>query len=101
MADFDKFCVFCDESATQERYTVIGLLICTDNVAPRFERWIEEIVDRHGGTSEMKWTKVKRHNLSLYKEVSSAFFKARAKNMAQFFAIVVDNSAMDHKLYNE
>jgi hypothetical protein len=101
MSDFDKFYIYCDESSTSDRFTVIGALICRDNIAPRFTRWLQEITARHGGTSEVKWQKCKKHNLPLYKEFSSAFFKARAKNYAQFYAIVIDNSSMNHQLYNE
>ena len=101
MADFDKFYLFCDESATQHRFTVIGLIVCHEKVACKFEPWVEEIVGKHGGSSELKWTKVKSHNLPLYKEATSAFFKARRKGFAHFYGLVIDNSRMNHRLYNE
>lgn len=81
MADFDKFYLFCDESATQHRFTVIGLVVCSETVARKFEPWLEEIVGRHGGSADLKWTKVKKHNLPLYKEFAAAFFKARDRGL--------------------
>lgn len=101
MTDYAKYHIFCDEAGTKDRFTVIGLIICAESVSKRFEPWLEEIVTKHGGSSELKWTKIKKHNLPLYKEYATAFFKARNKNLAHYYCIVIDNSKMDHKLYNE
>lgn len=102
MADFDKFHVYCDESGTSERFTVIGLIFCRDNVAAPFERWLEKISSEHQASEhEVKWTKLKKHNVILYKKYLDAFCAARRKGYAQFFAIIVDNSQMNHRLYNE
>lgn len=99
--DFEKFHIYCDEAGTSDRFTIIGLIFCAERVALKFEPWLEEIAQRHGGTSEVKWTKAKKHNLRLYKEFSSAFFRARNRNLAHYYCIVIDNSKMNHKLYNE
>lgn len=101
MSDLDKYHIYCDQSGTNDRFTVIGLILCTEKTALKFEPWLEEIVQKHGGSSELKWTKLKNHNRPMYKEFSSAFFKARNRNLAHYFCIVVDNSKMNHKLYNE
>lgn len=98
---FDKFHVYCDESSTADRYTVIGALVCHETVEPKFTRWLDSIVEKGRPTSELKWQKVKRHNLALYKEVVAATLKACASQYACYYAIVVDNSAMNNRLYNE
>ncbi|MEO1503176.1 MAG: DUF3800 domain-containing protein [Pseudomonadota bacterium] len=98
---FEKYYLFCDESSTVDQFTVIGATMMHDDVVARAEAAIEKIVQKHGGTSEMKWTKVKKHNLPLYKEASKLFFDAIAHELFTFTALVVDNSKMDHKTYNE
>ncbi|HZW15432.1 MAG TPA: DUF3800 domain-containing protein [Brevundimonas sp.] len=101
MADFDKYHVFCDESATSERYTVIGVLVCHESVTDKFTAWLDTIVAKGRPTTELKWQKVKKHNVDIYCDVAAAVLTACHKGYASYYAIVVDNSTMNHRLYNE
>jgi hypothetical protein len=102
LPDFEKFHVYCDESATSERFTVIGAIICHHSVASKFAKWLDDIVDKSGApTTELKWGKVKKHNLPRYKAITSAMTKCFHKQYAKYSAIIVDNSQMNHLLYNE
>lgn len=101
LPDFQKYHVFCDESATNDRYTVIGALVCHESVVPKFTRWLDSIVEDGPPTSELKWGKVKAHNLPRYKRVAAATMKACEKGFSKYYAIIIDNEAMNHKLFNE
>jgi len=88
MALLEKYHAFCDESATSEKFTVIGVIMCHDSIAPKFEKWLEKITEKHGGSSELKWTKAKKHNLPLYMEYLSAFCKAMKRATLNFIALL-------------
>lgn len=101
MPDFQKFHIYCDESGTSERFTVIGAIVCHETVAPKLSGWLDHIVSQGPPTRELKWGKVKKHNVPRYKAITSATIKACKKGYASYFAIVVDTSKMNNKLYNE
>lgn len=77
---FPKFNIYCDESSqTKHRYTVIGATFCRADMAPRIAATIEAVIKPHGGTSELKWQKVKRKNLQMYVDLVTAYFEMLEK----------------------
>ena len=66
-----------------------------------FNELIEETIAPHGGTSELKWGKVKRHNLPMYQAVMADVFKGLAKKALTYHCLVIDSSKSDHKTYND
>jgi hypothetical protein len=99
---FPKYHVYCDESSqTKHRFIVIGATICQAAIAPRIAATIEHIITPHGGTSELKWEKVKRLNLPMYMAVASAFGQMIDGGYLHYYALVVDTNTVDHKKYNE
>ncbi|MDB5602859.1 MAG: hypothetical protein JWN71_4903, partial [Xanthobacteraceae bacterium] len=99
---FPKFHIYCDESSqTKHRYLVIGASICQASIAPRIEATIEQIIKPHGGTSELKWEKVKRRNLPMYQAVADGFGQMITGGYLHYYAIVVDTSKINDKKYNE
>lgn len=101
MTDFQKFHIYCDESCTQHQFTVIGCVFCHEALVSRLNNKIAEIQGRHGIKSEMKWNKVKPGNLAAYKEVVDLFVRGKNANQMHYYALVVNNSQMNHRLYNE
>lgn len=101
MPDFEKFNIYCDESSTSDRYTVIGAVFCRASMADKITQALDLIVATHGGTSELKWGKIKKHNSFMYAAVLTSFFNMLRRGYVQYYAIVVDNSKMNHKQYNE
>lgn len=59
------------------------------------------MVTRHGGSSELKWTKIKKHNTRLYNEAIDGYFKAVRKGYLKYYCIVVDMSDRFRRHYNE
>jgi hypothetical protein len=101
MTDFSRYHIYCDESSTQHRYTVIGAAFCHETLAERIELAVEDTITPYGGTSELKWSKVKRKNLPMYTDVSRLFFSLNKLQMLHYYCLVIDNSKMDHETYNE
>lgn len=102
MEDIRKHHIYCDESSqTKHRHLVIGASICRASIAPRIAATIEHIIEPHGGTSELKWTKIKRRNLPMYKQVADAFGQLIEAGYLHYYALVVDTSQVDDKTYND
>jgi hypothetical protein len=95
------FHVYCDESCTQHRFTTIGSVFCSETHVQRITGFLEEVIEKHGGSSELKWSKLKRLNLPMYTEVVDLFCKFRTMNWIHYYCLVVYNSQMDHKTYND
>lgn len=69
-------------------------------MAAKAEAAISRIVERHGGTSEMKWAKAKKHNLPMYKEVASLYGRLLERNVVKFHSLVVDMEDPFRRHYN-
>lgn len=80
---------------------MIGALLCRTDMTDAFNELIEETIAPHGGTSELKWGKVKKHNLVMYQAVMADVFKALAKKVLTYHCLVIDSSKSDHKTFNE
>jgi len=97
-----KYHIYCDESSqTKHRHLVIGASICRASIAPRIAATIEHIIEPHGGISELKWTKITRRNLPMYKQVAEAFGQLIEAGYLHYYSLVVDTSQVDDKKYND
>lgn len=102
ISNFPQFGIFCDESSqTGHRFIVIGALFCHADVVPVLRTSIREATLAHGGTSELKWEKVKRRNLPMYRDVIQTIFDFHRSNLVHYYALVVDTSRVDHKRFND
>ena len=99
---FRRFHIYCDESSqTKHRYTVIGASFCHAGMAPRIAATINHVIAPFGGTSELKWEKVKRKTLPMYQAFATAYFQMVQAGYVHYNALVVDNRTVDHKKYSE
>lgn len=97
-----KLDIHCDESSqTQHRFIVIGALCCRSDITPAFTELIDETIAPHGGTSELKWGKIKRKNLPMYEAVMGDVFKAIAKRLLSYHCLVIDSSKANHAAFND
>jgi hypothetical protein len=95
--------IHADESCQNaHRFTVIGALYGRAEHTGKITNAIEEAIQRHGGTSEIKWSKLRKHNVRMYKAaIDAMYFAIRRDGIVKFHSIVVDNEKSDHKAYNE
>lgn len=70
-------------------------------MADKIAQALDLIVAAHGGTSELKWSKIKKHNTRMYDAIMASFFNMLRRGYVQYYALVVDNSKMNHKQWNE
>lgn len=91
--------VYCDESSvenTNTKFMVIGAL-----VIPRVKKksFLEEYknITREHNFSELKWTKISKASLPLYKKIIDLFFD---KDYTSFYSIIVNKQQVDLKTYH-
>lgn len=70
-------------------------------MAERIVTQIDARSDLIKETSELKWGKVKRRNVPMYRAAVEGYFEARAKNYVQYYALVIDTHKADHKRFND
>lgn len=94
--------IYCDESSqTGHRYMVIGALCCRTDTAFKIATVFDETIQPFNVSSELKWTKVKRHSVRMYEEVMDAAFALIVTGHLTYQCIVIDTTKTDHKTYNE
>ncbi len=70
-------------------------------MAPRIAAAIEEAIAPFGGTTELKWQKVKRKTLPMYQALAKVYFEMLDRQWLYFYCLVVDSTLVDHKKYSE
>lgn len=97
--------VYCDESCHLPKdhidTMVIGAISCPLQQVKLVNKEIRNIKAKHGLSpfSEIKWTKISRNKISLYKELIDLFFSVDYLN---FRAVVVKGKKyLDHSKYNQ
>src|SRR5690349_3361213 len=67
--------IHADESCQNaHRFTVIGALYGRAEHTDRLLDVVENAIRPHGGTSEIKWSKLRKHNLRMYKAAIDALY---------------------------
>ncbi|MGH2331136.1 DUF3800 domain-containing protein [Thermoanaerobacter mathranii] len=97
--------VYCDESCHLPKdhidIMVIGAISCPSQQAKVLNKEIRNIKTKYGLTpsSEIKWTKVTKNKILLYKELIDLFF---SNDYLSFRAVVVNGKKhLDHLKYNQ
>jgi hypothetical protein len=94
--------IHCDESSqTAHHYIVIGALYGRADRSNQVVRAIEEAIAPHGGTTELKWSSIRRHNVRMYKAAINATYLLMKSGTVSFHCLVVDSKKSNHKEYNE
>lgn len=100
--------IYCDESCHlykkeithDNRYMVLGGIICPDKIKRDVFERIKSIKTEHGLTasSEMKWTKISKPKLSAYRDLIHYFFD---NPDLKFRALIVDKKQLNHNAFNQ
>jgi hypothetical protein len=96
-----KFDVFCDESRHIEndnfQYMVLGGIWCEYEHRKEISSMIENMRVAAKFAGELKWTKVNKKKLSLFKNIIRLFF---TNDKLSFRCIVINKRDLKHELYN-
>jgi hypothetical protein len=91
--------IYVDESSqTKHRFLVLGAMVVPVDAAGDLTRRLQEARLPELPGSELKWTKVSRGKLPAYRRTVDVFFDIAE---AQFHAVVVDTTKLDHHRYNK
>lgn len=99
-----KFNIYCDESCHLEhdnqKYMVLGGIICERSVRNKIKRDILEIKTRNNirKNAEIKWNKVSPSKLNYYKEIVDYFFD---NDDLRFRALIIDKTQLRHNAFNQ
>lgn len=94
--------IHADESSqTDHRYIVIGALWGRADKSAAVIQAVEDAIRPYRGTSELKWTKVKKHNVAMYKAVITAVTRLVKMGTIRFNCIVIDSHQSNDREYNE
>ena len=68
--------IYCDESDTNgQNIFWLGAILCTPERARILDDRIERVRYKYNYYSEFKWTKLKKHNYKVYKDLVDIFFE--------------------------
>jgi hypothetical protein len=91
---------FADESSqTKHRYMVLGAVLVPARAVVEVEQRFAALRPTTKPVSEMKWTKVSKHNIREYEAWVELFFEL--SKLLRFSSVVIDASQFDHRTYNE
>lgn len=99
-----KFNIYCDESCHLEhdnqKYMVLGGIICEKSIRTRIKREIIEIKKRNNikENTEIKWNKVSPSKLKYYKELVDYFFD---NDDLRFRALIIDKTQLRHDTFKQ
>lgn len=99
-----EFNVYCDESChlenDQQSVMILSAIRCLKSERRQIYSDIRNIKTKHGinPTTEVKWTKVSKSKINLYKELIEYFF---ASDNISFRAVIIDKNQLDIKKYNK
>lgn len=100
----EKYNIYCDESCHLENdhktYMVMGAIKCNKKYRKLICQEIREIKEKYGINKyqELKWTKISKSNVNLYKELINYFF---SNKKIKFRAIIVDKSKINNQTHNQ
>jgi hypothetical protein len=91
--------VYLDESSEGgHRFTVIGGVAVPTAIAADRSSAIQAC--KKHPKSELKWNRIDKTNCDLYAKVIDCFLESRNRKQIHFHCIVIDNSRVNHALYN-
>jgi hypothetical protein len=67
---------------------------------PDCEQAFASVRRKHALFGEVKWSKVSRSKLSVYKEFADVFFDLMQADKVHFHSLIADTSTFDHRTYN-
>ena len=94
--------VFVDESSQNGHpYMVLGAVIVPGDAVAKCEQSITSILTEERMFGEIKWTKVSRSKLGVYRRLAAEHFRLVTTEGVEFIALIVATQGLDHAAYNQ
>lgn len=94
----ELFHIYGDESRqTKDKYMLFGGIMVKEAIIPSLEVKIKNWRENNRMYAELKWTKVSKGKLEVYKELVSLFFSLATQRLLTFKSVVFDTSKIDYK----
>lgn len=99
-----KYNIYCDESCHLEhdnqKYMVLGGIICEKSIRNKIKRDIIEIKRKNNikDNAEIKWNKVSPSKFLYYKELVDYFFNNKE---LRFRALIIDKTQLKHESFKQ
>ena len=99
-----KYNIYCDESCHLEhdnqRYMILGGIICPKNLRNKVKNDISEIKSKYNikKNTEIKWNKVSPSKINYYEELIDYFFE---NEELRFRALIIDKTQLNHEKFNQ
>lgn len=99
-----KYNIYCDESCHLEhdnqRYMILGGIICPKNLRNKVKNDISEIKSKYNikKNAEIKWNKVSPSKINYYEELIDYFFE---NEELRFRALIIDKTQLNHGEFNQ
>jgi hypothetical protein len=94
--------IFCDESCHLQNdgwnHMILGALRCPENQYEQIKDEIKAIKLKHHTPFEIKWTKLSRSRIPMYKELIDYFIDSNIQYRA---VIVMNKNCLDHEKYGQ
>ena len=95
--------IYCDESCHLEHdgepIMILGAISCPEKVVKQTHAEILGILRKHNAASELKWVKVNRPRLPMYRELVDYFFDTPHLKYRAW--VVEEKSKLNHEYFNQ
>lgn len=94
--------VFVDESSQNaHQHMVLGALVIPGQFVASAESLLLRVLTEHNMFGELKWSKVSRSKLHVYRAFLSAYFDEIVSSGGEFHALVLECKDLNHRRFND
>jgi hypothetical protein len=94
--------VFVDGSSQNgHAFMVLGAMVVPGHAVAAYEAAITAILEVATMFGEVKWTKVSRSKLEVYRHLAAEHFRLVTSLRTEYHAMTIETQALDHAAYNQ
>lgn len=94
--------IYCDESRqSKDRFMILGGVVIQQSNIENFNKTMAAYRKEHNIYGELKWCKVSKAKLEVYKRFIDYFFALNNTDIIHFKSLIIDNHKVDSKKFND
>lgn len=97
-----EYCIYCDESSINNDnndFMIVGAVFVDKRIKNQVKNKINGIKKRHGHYKELKWSRITKRYLPVYKEIVDYFYSIDSEDL-RFCCIEVDKRKIKYNDYH-